>query len=111
MSVKEEQNPTEEQNKGFKQVAILSSREEYLGIPTKLFVSILIFSVGIGLAMRSLIVAIIFLLLLGCPAYQCHKKDPHAYFVWRRAAIRKHTRWCAGRSRNRKLYILQRRGF
>lgn len=110
MSLSQEKQ-TDEQNKGFKQVAILSSREEYFGIPTKLFVSILIFSVGIGLALRSLIVATIFLLLLGCPAYQCHKKDPHAYFVWRRAAIRKHTRWCAGRSRNRKLYVLQRRGF
>ena len=106
---KEEQ--TGEQNKGFKQVAILSSREEYFGIPIKLFVSVLVFSIGIGLAMRSLVVIIIFLLLLGYPAYQCHKKDPHAYFIWRRAAIRKHTRWCAGQSRNRKLYILQRRGF
>ena len=106
-----EEKQTEDQNKGFKQVAILSSREEYFGIPTKLFVSILIFSVGIGLAMRSLIVTIILLLLLGYPAYQCHKKDPHAYFIWRRAATRKHTRWCAGRSRNRKLYILQRREF
>ena len=106
MSLKEEQ--TEEQNKGFKQVAILSSREEYFGIPTKLFVSILVFSAGTGLAMRSWIVVIIFLLLLGYPVYQCHKKDPHAYFIWRRAATRKHTRWCAGRSRNRKLYILKR---
>ena len=105
-----EEKQTEEQ-KGFKQVAILSSREEYLGIPTKLFVSILIFSVGIGLAVRSLIVTVVFLLLLGYPAYQCHKKDPHAYFIWRRAAIRKHTRWCAGRSRNRKMIVLQRRGF
>jgi hypothetical protein len=56
--------------------------------------------------LRSPLVSIIFLFVLGIPAFHIHKNDPFALQIWIRAATRRYGRWCAGRAERRSLIVL-----
>ena len=96
-----------EQKQAFKQVKVLTTRDEYFGIPSNIFYNIIAFSVGLGVLLRSPVTAIIFLLVLGVPAYHIHKNDPFAFKIWIRAITRRYGRWCAGCAERRSVTILK----
>ena len=99
----------EDQKQAFKQVKVLTSRDEYFGIPSKIFYNIIAFSIGLGVLLRSPLVSIIFLVILGLPAYHIHRNDPFALKIWVRAITRRYGRWCAGRAERRSIIILERK--
>lgn len=98
----------EDQKQAFKQVKVLTARDEFFGIPSKVFYNVIAFSIGLGVLLHSPLVSLIFLFVLGIPAYHIHKNDPFALQIWIRAATRPYGRWCAGRSEKRSLIILTR---
>lgn len=95
-----------EQKQAFQQVKVFTKREQYFGIPSRIFFNVVGFSIGLGALLNSPVTAIVFLTVLGGPMYKIHKKDPQALEIWFRALSRPYNRWCAGRSDSRKLYIL-----
>ena len=100
----------ENQKQAFKQVKVLTSKDEFFGIPSKVFYNVVAFSIGLGVLIRSPLVSIVFLFVLGIPAYQIHKNDPFALQIWIRAVTRRYGRWCAGRAGRRSLVILEKEG-
>ena len=100
----------EAQKQAFKQVKVLTSRDEFFGIPSKVFYNVVAISIGLGVLLRSPIVSIVFLGVLGIPAYHIHKNDPFALQIWVRAVTRRYSRWCAGRAERRSLVIIQKEG-
>ena len=89
-----------------KNVRVFTGREDYFGIPSKIFFNIVAFSVGLGVILKSLWVGVLFLTLLGYPAYHIHRRDPQALFVWYRAWRRPHALWVAGVFEKREIVIL-----
>jgi hypothetical protein len=102
------QELNEEQRQAFKQVKVLTKKDDYFGIPSKIFYNIVAFSIGLGAILHSPLVGLVFLAVLGIPAYHIHRNDPFALQVWIRAVSRRYGRWCAGRGERRKLYIIKR---
>lgn len=98
----------EEHKQAFKQVKVLTQKDEYFGIPSKIFYNIVAFSIGLGVILHSPLVGLIFLALLGIPAYRIHRHDPFALQIWISAVNRRCGRWCAGCAERRKLYIITR---
>jgi type IV secretory pathway VirB3-like protein len=96
----------EDQKQAFKQVKVLTAQDEFFGIPSKVFYNVIAFSIGLGVLLRSPLVSLIFLFVLGMPAYHIHKNDPFALQIWIRAVTRRYGRWCAGRGERRSLIIL-----
>lgn len=96
-----------DQKQAFKQVKVLTTKDEFFGIPSKVFYNVIAFSIGLGVIVRSPIVSIIFFIVLGIPVYHIHKNDPFALQIWVRAATRRYNRWCAGRSGRRSLIIIE----
>ena len=99
----------EEQKQAFKQVKVLTKKDEFFGIPSRVFCNIVGFSIGLGVILHSPLVGLIFLAVLGIPAYQMHRNNPFALQVWIRDVSRRYGRWCAGRAEPRKLYILEKK--
>ena len=97
---------TADQRQAFKQVKVLTAKDEFFGIPSKVFYNVIAFSIGLGVLLRSPLVSIIFLFVLGIPAFHIHKNDPFALQIWVRAVTRRYGRWCAGRAEPRSLIIL-----
>ena len=97
----------EDQKQGFKQVKVFTARDDYFGIPSKIFYNVIAFSIGLGVLLRSPPVSIIFLFVLGVPAYHIHKNDPIALKIWIRAITRRYGRWCAGRAERRSIVIFK----
>ena len=99
----------QEENKALKDYDVLTTKEEYLGIPTKLFISIIALSVIVGFAARSVPIGLFLLLVMGIPTYRAHQKDPQAYYIFLRVLWRPADRWCAGQKKNnnRRIYILR----
>ena len=98
-----------EENRAFRDYDVLTAKEDYMGIPTKLFVSIVSLSVIVGFASKSLPVFLIMILGMGIPAYRSHQKDPQAWHILLRVLTRASDRWCAGQKNNnkRKLIVLK----
>jgi hypothetical protein len=100
------QDLSEDQQQAFKQVKVLTARDEFFGIPSKVFYNVIAFSIGLGILLRSPVVTVVFLFVLGIPAYHIHKNDPFALQIWIRAVTRRYGRWCAGRAERRSLIVL-----
>ncbi len=107
-------NQINEEKEAFRQAKVFTQKEEYFGIPSKVFYNVVALSVGIMVAFRStygLCVSVIMFFLLIVPLYHIHKNDPFALVVWKKCLFRKHNRWCAGRSEKRVVNILSKEEF
>ncbi len=89
-----------------KQARVFTHKEEYLGIPSKIFYNIIGLSTGLGIAFKSPIIGLLFLFLLAVPMNRIHKDDPFALKIWMRGFFRRCDRWSAGHSESRKINIL-----
>ncbi len=110
----EHTNQINKDNEAFKQSKVFVQREEYFGIPSKVFYNVFALSVGLMVAFRSIygvFVGLIMFFLLIVPLYHAHKKDPFALVVWKKCLFRGHNRWCAGRSEKRVVNILTKEEF
>ena len=99
---------SDEQKQAFKQVKVLTKKDDYFGIPSRLFYNIVAVAIGLAVMLHSPLVGVLFLAVLGIPAYRIHRHDPFALQVWLGAVNRRCHRWCAGWAEHRQLYIIQR---
>ena len=96
-----------DKEQAFKQVKAFTTQSEYFGIPADVFYGIVGMSIAIGAVLRSPLIIMVYLVVLGVPMYHIHRSDPHALKIWIRAVKRRHTRWCSGVATPRELIILR----
>ena len=96
----------QDQQQAFEQVKAFAAKSEYFGIPADIFYAVIGISVAIGATLRSIVLIMVYLVVLGVPMYRIHQSDPFALKVWIRAMKQRHDRWGAGISTPRELIII-----
>jgi hypothetical protein len=104
-----DQTPKKDHKERLKGVRGFACRDEILGIPNRLFISILI-AAGFwgGAVMRHWSGVILWLLVLGVPMRLIHKHDPKGFQVWSRSVFVRRRRWSAAKAGKRILHIIRR---
>lgn len=91
--------------RGLQNAKVLTLTDEFLGLPSKIFISGLALAIGLGATVHFILGLIIALAYF--PAmYHVHKDDPKGLAVWRAAILRKESYWVAGRQKQTKLILL-----
>ena len=101
------QNDTHIQDLAFRNVKVLTMEDEIWGLPAKIFMMGMALVASFSFIMfwwAGILVGIVYFV----PMYEIHKEDPRAFEVWRRALIRSHNYWQAGRQKPTRLVILSR---